>query len=85
MKSGPPMTPTAFKSLVESTGEDSDVVSLAESLYQAAFTATVGTLEWMDFSGRGWDDASALRLAEVGGCQNYGPFLGPNYNTAPNI
>ena len=21
----------------------------------------------------------------VGGCQNYGPFLGPYYNTAPNI
>ena len=20
-----------------------------------------------------------------GGCQNYGPFLGPYYNTAPNI
>ena len=23
--------------------------------------------------------------AELGGCQNYGPFLGPYYNTAPNI
>ena len=21
----------------------------------------------------------------MGGCQNYGPFLGPSYNTAPNI
>ena len=21
----------------------------------------------------------------VGGCQNYGPFLDPYYNTAPNI
>ena len=21
----------------------------------------------------------------VGGCQNYGPFLGPHYNTAPII
>ena len=21
----------------------------------------------------------------IGGCQNYGPFLGPDYNTAPNI
>ena len=21
----------------------------------------------------------------MGGCQNYGPFLGPYYNTAPNI
>ena len=20
----------------------------------------------------------------MGGCQNYGPFLGPHYNTAPN-
>ena len=23
--------------------------------------------------------------AHVGGCQNYGPFLGPYHNTAPNI
>ena len=22
---------------------------------------------------------------DVGGCQNYGPFLGPYYNTAPTI
>ena len=22
---------------------------------------------------------------EKDGCQNYGPFLGPHYNTAPNI
>ena len=21
----------------------------------------------------------------MGGCQNYGPFLGPDYNTAPDI
>ena len=21
----------------------------------------------------------------MGGCQNYGPFLDPHYNTAPNI
>ena len=21
----------------------------------------------------------------MGGCQNYGPFLGPYYNTAPNV
>ena len=21
----------------------------------------------------------------VGGCQNYGPFLDPHYNTAPNM
>ena len=21
----------------------------------------------------------------MGGCQNYGPFLGPHYSTAPNI
>ena len=21
----------------------------------------------------------------VGGCQNYGPFLGPYYNTRPNL
>ena len=24
-------------------------------------------------------------MAHMGGCQNYGPFLGPYYNTAPNI
>ena len=22
---------------------------------------------------------------QIGGCQNYGPFFGPYYNTAPNI
>ena len=27
---------------------------------------------------------SSIRV-HVGGCQNYGPFLGPYYNTAPNI
>ena len=26
-----------------------------------------------------------LVIAYMGGCQNYGPFLGPYYNTAPNI
>ena len=25
------------------------------------------------------------RCSNVGGCQNYGPFLDPYYNTAPNI
>ena len=25
------------------------------------------------------------RWIYMGGCQNYGPFLGPYYNTAPNI
>ena len=24
-------------------------------------------------------------LGHMGGCQNYGPFLGPYYNTAPII
>ena len=24
-------------------------------------------------------------MAHMGGCQNYGPFLGPYYNTAPTI
>ena len=24
-------------------------------------------------------------VLHVDGCQNYGPFLGPYYNTAPNI
>ena len=30
---------------------------------------------------------STLAMAETdrGGCQNYGPFLVPYYNTAPNI
>ena len=26
-----------------------------------------------------------VRNDNVGGCQNYGPFLDPYYNTAPNI
>ena len=25
------------------------------------------------------------QTTHVGGCQNYGPFLGPYYNAAPNI
>ena len=25
------------------------------------------------------------KKAHMGGCQNYGPFLDPHYNTAPNI
>ena len=25
------------------------------------------------------------RWIHMGGCQNYGPFLGPYYSTAPNI
>ena len=24
-------------------------------------------------------------LLYMGGCQNYGPFLGPYYNTGPNL
>ena len=24
-------------------------------------------------------------IGYMGGCQNYGPFLGPHYSTAPNI
>ena len=24
-------------------------------------------------------------MGYMGGCQNYGPFLDPHYNTAPNI
>ena len=27
----------------------------------------------------------AHRVLHLGGCQNYGPFLGPYYNTAPII
>ena len=30
------------------------------------------------------DSGYGLRVY-VGGCQNYGPFWGPYYNTAPNI
>ena len=26
-----------------------------------------------------------LNVKDMGGCQNYGPFLAPYYNTAPNI
>ena len=26
-----------------------------------------------------------MEFLQMGGCQNYGPFLGPCYNTAPNI
>ena len=25
------------------------------------------------------------RTSHMGGCQNYGPFLGPYYNTGPNL
>ena len=26
-----------------------------------------------------------LYMKDMGGCQNYGPFLDPHYNTAPNM
>ena len=37
--------------------------------------------------GHGWFMVQVPHLVRsyVGGCQNYGPFLGPYYNTAPNI
>ena len=28
---------------------------------------------------------TAIGVIKIGGCQNYGPFLDPYYNTAPNI
>ena len=28
---------------------------------------------------------SGRLLSDMSGCQNYGPFLGPQYSTAPNI
>ena len=33
------------------------------------------------------DDAAAFlrQRMHLGGCQNYGPFLGPYYNTGPNL
>ena len=27
----------------------------------------------------------SISTHDVAGCQNYGPFLGPDFNTAPNI
>ena len=30
-------------------------------------------------------NASGFGRGYMGGCQNYGPFFGPYYNTAPNI
>ena len=39
-------------------------------------------------TGRGYafvNQSEDLIAAHVGGCQNYGPFLDPYYNTAPNI
>ena len=32
-----------------------------------------------------WTGMDAMDGSYVGGCQNYGPFLDPHYNTAPNI
>ena len=31
------------------------------------------------------DDQGGFPRVQVGGCQNYGPFLGPYYSTAPII
>ena len=28
---------------------------------------------------------TTIIMGDMGGCQNYGPFLDPYYNTAPNI
>ena len=30
------------------------------------------------------DPSAFCKLNDVGDCQNYGPFLGPYYNTGPN-
>ena len=32
-----------------------------------------------------WLGAADHIWGHMGGCQNYGPFLDPYYNTAPNI
>ena len=32
-----------------------------------------------------WDNGKENGNYYMAGCQNYGPFLGPYYNTAPNI
>ena len=29
-------------------------------------------------------DLRKSKFGQMGDCQNYGPFLGPNYNTGPN-
>ena len=43
------------------------------------------TLESMLQSASGVRDDIGYYRGYMGGCQNYGPFLGPYYNTAPNI
>ena len=38
-----------------------------------------------DVTGRKVAGEAGSRCIQLGGCQNYGPFLGPYYNTATNI
>ena len=55
-------------------------------------TAEILTIKHDDVGDADDDDASVYHGncdtgddVDMGGCQNYGPFLGPYYSTAPNI
>ena len=39
----------------------------------------------LEVSGTIASTSASERVCHMSGCQNSGPFLGPRYNTAPNI
>ena len=45
----------------------------------------VVTLLWSNVSVEARNSGEKLGVQDLGGCQNWGPFLGPYYNTTPNI
>ena len=42
-------------------------------------------LSFRGFGARALDSLAGCTARHVGGCQNSGPFLSPQYNTAPTI
>ena len=76
-------------------------ITKCERKHQDPYTAVSGLLSGMDSSFQGDSiqlEAAAgaadeivsvqsrtVNLYHMGSCQNYGPFLGPYYNTAPII
>ena len=44
-----------------------------------------GGIHWLLNLSKARGRSKGLTSESMGSCQNYGPFLGPYYNTAPNI
>ena len=70
------MPKSAWRSAMGCEGVDGVVSSLTRNCTFIAWLVVMWCL--------GQHDRQLLR-SYMGGCQNYGPFLDPYYNTAPNI